>query len=88
MQSYVKLCLFNFSDVFYQQGQKQENRKWRKAGEIHCNEKARAPIPEYGVGEDRAILLGFTMMTFSILTYFLVGIVMVKPSLYRLVSGL
>ncbi|KAL1279918.1 hypothetical protein QQF64_014518 [Cirrhinus molitorella] len=67
-------------DVFYQQ---QENGgKWRKDREMKCNEKARTQIPESSVGEDRAVLLGFTMMTFSILMYFLVGIVMVKPSLY------
>uniref|UniRef100_A0A672KT41 Si:ch211-38m6.7 n=1 Tax=Sinocyclocheilus grahami TaxID=75366 RepID=A0A672KT41_SINGR len=61
--------------------------KWRKAREM-CNEKARAQIPESSIGEDRAVLLGFTMMAFSILMYFLVGIVMAKPSLYRLVSVL
>ncbi|XP_026063073.1 calcium-activated potassium channel subunit beta-3-like [Carassius auratus] len=61
----------------------QENGgKWKNAREMKGNEKARAQIPESSVGEDRAVLLGFTMMTFSILTYFLVGIVMVKPSLY------
>ncbi|KTF96729.1 hypothetical protein cypCar_00022959 [Cyprinus carpio] len=61
----------------------QENGgKWKKAREMKCNEKARAQIPASSAGEDRAILLGFTMMAFSILTYFLVGIVMVKPSLY------
>ncbi|XP_058602761.1 calcium-activated potassium channel subunit beta-3 [Onychostoma macrolepis] len=64
------------------QAQMQENGKWRKAREMKCNEKARAQIPESSIGEDRAVLLGFTMMTFSILMYFLVGIVMVKPSLY------
>ncbi|XP_043077473.1 calcium-activated potassium channel subunit beta-3 [Puntigrus tetrazona] len=70
-------------DVFYQQAHMQDNGgRWRKAREMKCNEKARAQIPESSVGEDRAILLGFTMMTFSILMYFLVGIVMVKPSLY------
>lgn len=50
------------------------------------NEKARAQIPESSLGEERAILLGYAMMTFSVLMYLLVGIVMVKPSLYRLVS--
>ncbi|XP_016147050.1 calcium-activated potassium channel subunit beta-3 [Sinocyclocheilus grahami] len=69
-------------DVFYQQAQMQKNGgKWRKAREM-CNEKARAQIPESSIGEDRAVLLGFTMMAFSILMYFLVGIVMAKPSLY------
>ncbi|AWP04396.1 putative calcium-activated potassium channel subunit beta-3-like [Scophthalmus maximus] len=31
------------------------------------------------VGEDRAILLGFTMMAFSVLMFFVVGITVVKP---------
>ncbi|XP_048019897.1 LOW QUALITY PROTEIN: calcium-activated potassium channel subunit beta-3 [Megalobrama amblycephala] len=70
-------------DVFHQQGQLHETGgNWRKDRELKCNEKARAQIPESSVGEDRAILLGFTMMTFSILMYFLVGIVMVKPCLH------
>uniref|UniRef100_A0A671NJJ2 Calcium-activated potassium channel subunit beta-3-like n=1 Tax=Sinocyclocheilus anshuiensis TaxID=1608454 RepID=A0A671NJJ2_9TELE len=75
--------MFVFRDVFYQQAQMQKNGgKWRKASEMKCNEKARAQIPESSIGEDRAVLLGFTIMAFSILMYFLVGIVMVKPSLY------
>ncbi|XDV26855.1 hypothetical protein PO909_030482 [Leuciscus waleckii] len=57
---------------------------WRKERELRCNEKARAQIPDSSVGEDKAILLGFTMMTFSILMYFLVGIVMVKPCLHSI----
>uniref|UniRef100_A0A7N6FEU7 Uncharacterized protein n=1 Tax=Anabas testudineus TaxID=64144 RepID=A0A7N6FEU7_ANATE len=32
-----------------------------------------------GVGEDRAILLGFTMIAFSVLMFFVVGITVVKP---------
>uniref|UniRef100_A0A8C2D4J3 Si:ch211-38m6.7 n=1 Tax=Cyprinus carpio TaxID=7962 RepID=A0A8C2D4J3_CYPCA len=70
-------------DVFYQQAPLQENGgKWRKEREMKWNEKARAQIPESSLGEERAVLLGFSMMTFSILMYLLVGIVMVKPSLY------
>ncbi|KAK7158747.1 hypothetical protein R3I94_005170 [Phoxinus phoxinus] len=70
-------------DAFHQQGQLQgTGGNWRKERELRCSEKARAQIPESSVGEDRAILLGFTMMTFSILMYFLVGIAMVKPCLH------
>ncbi|XP_034559775.1 calcium-activated potassium channel subunit beta-3 [Notolabrus celidotus] len=36
-------------------------------------------MPVSSVGEDRAILLGFTMMAFSVLMFFVVGITMVKP---------
>ncbi|KAI2667300.1 Calcium-activated potassium channel subunit beta-3 [Labeo rohita] len=68
-------------DVF-QQAQQENGGKWRKEREMKGNEKARTQIPESSVGEERAVLLGFTMMTFSILMYFLVGIVMVKPSVY------
>ncbi|KAI7809401.1 putative calcium-activated potassium channel subunit beta-3-like [Triplophysa rosa] len=67
-------------DVIHQQTQLQEN--WRKEREIKCNEKGKTQVPgSSSVGEDRAILLGFTMMIFSILMYFLVGIAMVKPCL-------
>ncbi|XP_067309482.1 calcium-activated potassium channel subunit beta-3 [Pseudorasbora parva] len=70
-------------DVFHHQGQLQETGgNWRKERELKCSERARAQIPESSVGEDRAILLGYTMMTFSILMYFLVGIAMVKPCLH------
>ncbi|XP_066536342.1 calcium-activated potassium channel subunit beta-3 [Hoplias malabaricus] len=42
-------------------------------------EKGKAPAPVSSVGEDRALLLGFTMIAFSIFMYFVVGIVIVKP---------
>ncbi|XP_065122046.1 calcium-activated potassium channel subunit beta-3 [Paramisgurnus dabryanus] len=66
-------------DVIHEQTQL--DASWRKERDSKCNEKARAQVPESSVGEDRAILLGFTMMTLSILMYFLVGIAMVKPCL-------
>ncbi|XP_055059845.2 calcium-activated potassium channel subunit beta-3, partial [Misgurnus anguillicaudatus] len=66
-------------DVIHEQTQL--DTSWRKERDLKCNEKARAQVPESSVGEDRAVLLGFTMMTLSILMYFLVGIAMVKPCL-------
>ncbi|XP_038139455.1 calcium-activated potassium channel subunit beta-3 isoform X2 [Cyprinodon tularosa] len=42
-------------------------------------EGARSQMPVSSVGEDRAILLGFTMMAFSVLMFFVVGITTVKP---------
>ncbi|KAM9323089.1 calcium-activated potassium channel subunit beta-3 [Pholidichthys leucotaenia] len=39
----------------------------------------RTQMPVSSVGEDRAILLGFTMMAFSVLMFFVVGITEVKP---------
>ncbi|CAL8281027.1 unnamed protein product [Lota lota] len=39
----------------------------------------KAQIPVSSAGEDRAILLGFTMMAFSVLMFFVVGITTVKP---------
>ncbi|XP_042353480.1 calcium-activated potassium channel subunit beta-3 [Plectropomus leopardus] len=42
-------------------------------------QRARTQVPVSSVGEDRAILLGFAMMAFSVLMFFVVGITMVKP---------
>ncbi|KAL0966772.1 hypothetical protein UPYG_G00299940 [Umbra pygmaea] len=53
----------------------------RQGGEGRETERARAQVTVSSVGEDRAILLGFTMMAFSVLMYFLVGITLVKPHL-------
>ncbi|KAJ8409462.1 hypothetical protein AAFF_G00228630 [Aldrovandia affinis] len=44
-------------------------------------DRAKTQAPVSSVGEDRAILLGFTMIGFSLLTYFLFGIVLVAPYL-------
>lgn len=46
-------------------------------------EGARSQMPVSSVGEDRAILLGFTMMAFSVLMFFVVGITTVKPYIDR-----
>lgn len=43
----------------------------------------RAQMPVPSVGEDRAILLGFGMMAFSVLMLFVVGVTTVKPYLGR-----
>ncbi|XP_072544455.1 calcium-activated potassium channel subunit beta-3 isoform X4 [Salminus brasiliensis] len=53
--------------------------QWRRN---RPGEKAKAQAPVSSVGEERAILLGFTMIAFSILMYFVVGIVVVKPSFH------
>ncbi|XP_041697286.1 calcium-activated potassium channel subunit beta-3 [Coregonus clupeaformis] len=54
---------------------------WR-LGDYGCGgERAKAQVTASSVGEDRAMLLGFTMMAFSVLMYFLVGITLVKPHL-------
>ncbi|TSS97534.1 Calcium-activated potassium channel subunit beta-3 [Bagarius yarrelli] len=45
-------------------------------------EKAKPQIPVSSVGEERALLLGIIMMVFSILMYFGVGIVVVKPCIH------
>ncbi|CAJ1071948.1 calcium-activated potassium channel subunit beta-3 isoform X2 [Xyrichtys novacula] len=42
-------------------------------------QRVRSQMPVSSVGEDRAVLLGFTMMAFSVLMFFVVGITMVKP---------
>lgn len=43
----------------------------------------RAQVLEPSVGEDRAILLGFGMMAFSVLMLFVVGLTTVKTYLSR-----
>ncbi|KAL7876554.1 hypothetical protein AOLI_G00115170 [Acnodon oligacanthus] len=55
-----------------------QGSQWRKC---RAGEKAKAQAPVSSVGEERALLLGFTMVAFSILMYFVVGIVVVKPCL-------
>uniref|UniRef100_A0A4W4FR33 Uncharacterized protein n=1 Tax=Electrophorus electricus TaxID=8005 RepID=A0A4W4FR33_ELEEL len=57
--------------------------QWRRC---RVGEKAKAQAVS-SVGEERALLLGFTMMAFSILMYFVVGIVVVKPCLHSEVSN-
>ncbi|XP_076829349.1 calcium-activated potassium channel subunit beta-3 isoform X2 [Brachyhypopomus gauderio] len=56
-----------------------QESQWRKN---RGGEKTKAQAPVSSVGEERALLLGFTMMAFSILMYFVVGIVVVKPCLH------
>ncbi|KAM6948688.1 calcium-activated potassium channel subunit beta-3 [Aplochiton taeniatus] len=53
----------------------------RHGGDGRGEEKAKAQTQVSSVGEDRAVLLGFTMMAFSVLMYFVVGITAVKPYL-------
>ncbi|XP_012670728.2 calcium-activated potassium channel subunit beta-3 [Clupea harengus] len=53
----------------------------RHASSGHCSERAKPQALLSSVGDEKAVLLGFTMMTFSILMYFVVGIAMVKPHL-------
>ncbi|XP_074544728.1 calcium-activated potassium channel subunit beta-3 [Halichoeres trimaculatus] len=47
--------------------------------DVRGGQRARTQMPVSSVGEDRAILLGFTMMAFSVLMFFVVGITTVKP---------
>ncbi|XP_023820716.1 calcium-activated potassium channel subunit beta-3-like [Oryzias latipes] len=54
----------------------QERDHW---GEGHQDQGARTQKQSSSIGEDRAILLGFTMMAFSVLMFFVVGITAVKP---------
>ncbi|KAM9459847.1 calcium-activated potassium channel subunit beta-3 [Salvelinus alpinus] len=54
---------------------------WRRGGYGRGGERAKAQVTASSVGEDRAMLLGFSMMAFSVLMYFLIGITLVKPHL-------
>ncbi|XP_071379401.1 calcium-activated potassium channel subunit beta-3 [Centroberyx affinis] len=56
-----------------------QEQVWRRGGDGRGAERARSQVTVSSVGEDRAVLLGFTMMAFSVLMFFVVGITMVKP---------
>lgn len=60
-----------------------KSRRNRGGGPGAGGEKAKAQVPVSSIGEDRALLLGFVMMAFSILMYFVVGIAVVKPCIHR-----
>ncbi|XP_056277533.1 calcium-activated potassium channel subunit beta-3 [Pseudoliparis swirei] len=53
-----------------------QEQEWSRGVE---GQQARTQMPVSSVGEDRAILLGFAMMAFSVLMFFVVGITVVKP---------
>uniref|UniRef100_A0A7N8YAK5 Potassium calcium-activated channel subfamily M regulatory beta subunit 3 n=1 Tax=Mastacembelus armatus TaxID=205130 RepID=A0A7N8YAK5_9TELE len=52
---------------------------WRGGMDGHGEQRARTQMPASSLGEDRAILLGFAMIAFSGLMFFVVGVTMVKP---------
>ncbi|KAM3605234.1 uncharacterized protein V6R79_022679 [Siganus canaliculatus] len=53
--------------------------EWSRGLDGPGGRRCRAQVPVSSVGEDRAMLLGFAMMAFSVLMFFVVGITMVKP---------
>lgn len=57
--------------------------EWSRDWDVRGGQRARAQTLASSVGEDRAMLLGFTMMAFSVLMFFLVGITTVKPYVSR-----
>ncbi|XP_053486069.1 calcium-activated potassium channel subunit beta-3 [Ictalurus furcatus] len=57
----------------------QSQRRRERGG----GEKTKAQVSVSSVGEERTLLLGFSMMAFSILMYFVVGIVVVKPCIHN-----
>ncbi|KAM8728025.1 calcium-activated potassium channel subunit beta-3 [Acanthopagrus schlegelii] len=64
-----------FGDLFHASTAQQQ--EWRADG--HGGQRARTKMPVSSVGEDRAILLGFAMMAFSVLMFFVVGMTVLKP---------
>ncbi|XP_029309261.1 calcium-activated potassium channel subunit beta-3 [Cottoperca gobio] len=57
-----------------------QEQEWsRGLDERGGQQRVRTQTPVSSVGEDRALLLGFTMMAFSVLMFFVVSITMVKP---------
>lgn len=57
--------------------------EWSRGWDEREGQRARAQTLVPSVGEDRAILLGFTMMAFAVLMFFLVGVTVVQPYLSR-----
>lgn len=60
-----------------------QKQVWRRGMDGRGLERAKAQVPVSSVGEDRAVLLGCTMMAFSVLMFFVVGITVVKPYVNR-----
>ncbi|KAK5859489.1 hypothetical protein PBY51_021042 [Eleginops maclovinus] len=57
-----------------------QEQEWSRGLDVRGGQqRARTQTPVSSVGEDRAILLGFAMMAFSVLMFFVVCITMVKP---------
>ncbi|XP_068593996.1 calcium-activated potassium channel subunit beta-3 [Cebidichthys violaceus] len=56
-----------------------QEQEWSSGAEGRGGQRARTQTPVSSVGEDRAVLLGFAMMAFSVLMFFVVGITVVKP---------
>lgn len=60
-----------------------QDRDRSRGADGHGEQGIRTQVPGASVGEDRAILLGCTMMAFSVLMFFVVGITMIKPFVNR-----
>ncbi|KAM6918172.1 calcium-activated potassium channel subunit beta-3 [Xenentodon cancila] len=56
-----------------------QDQEWSRRGDGREGQAMRTQRLVSSVGEDRAILLGFAMMAFSVLMFFVVGINTVKP---------
>lgn len=68
---------------FAQTATAQETEWSRGSVDVWGEQRARAQMLASSIGEDRATLLGFTMMAFSVLMMFVVGITVVKPYIGR-----
>ncbi|KAI3375163.1 hypothetical protein L3Q82_021676, partial [Scortum barcoo] len=56
-----------------------QEQEWTRGVDGYGGQRARVQTTVSSAGEDRAILLGFTMMAFSVLMFFVVGNTMVRP---------
>ncbi|XP_072296572.1 calcium-activated potassium channel subunit beta-3 [Eucyclogobius newberryi] len=54
-------------------------QEWSRGCDSHRAQRSRTLLSVSSIGEDRAILLGFTMMAFAVLMFFVVGFTIVKP---------
>lgn len=64
-----------------------QEQEWSRGVDGCGGQRARTQTPVSSAGEDRAILLGFTMMAFSVLMFFVVGNTMVRPFVNRYIVG-
>ncbi|XP_034039301.1 calcium-activated potassium channel subunit beta-3 [Thalassophryne amazonica] len=56
-----------------------QEQEWTRGVDGRGGQRLQTQMPVSSIGEDRAILLGFTMMAFAVLMFFVVGITVVKP---------
>lgn len=75
------MCVFIWRTREFLQTSAGQDTDWIRG--VDEGQRARSLVPVSSVGEDRAILLGFTMMAFSVLMFFVVSMTVIKPLVTR-----